>query len=374
MSVFAAVLAAGKGERFGSDKALLPLRGKPVWKWSYDVLDAHPEVTGIAVVCSEANAEQIQAVAPEAVLVRGGDTRQGSSRAALQAAPGDTEIILLQDAARPFITSQMVSDVIAATRRAGASAPGIPVVDTIKQKLENGLQTLDRAALYAMQTPQGARTGLLRRAYASTPDVHSDDLAVLEAAGVTPEVVPGDVDNFKITTPQDYERARSLLGVDTVRTGIGYDVHAFSTEPGRPLVLGGVIFPDHPGLSGHSDADALLHAVVDALLGAAALGDIGEHFPPSDPQWKDRSSTEFLRFAGDLLNQNGWRILNIDATVIAESPKIMSRAGDIRMAISQELHLTADKISVKATTNERMGFIGRGEGIAAFAIATIAGA
>lgn len=181
-------------------------------------------------------------------------------------------------------------------------------------------------------------------------------------------LVPGEEANIKITHRMDIPRSTEN------RTGMGYDVHAFSEDGDRTLYLGGIEFAGHRGLEGHSDADALLHAIVDALLGAAGLGDIGVHFPPADPQWKSVRSTHFLRHTGRLIKGDRWRILNIDATVIAESPKIMSRAEDIRRAISEELLIPMERINIKATTNERLGFIGRGEGIAAFAIATLAAA
>ena len=217
-----------------------------------------------------------------------------------------------------------------------------------------------------MQTPQAAHTDLLRRAHeAATTDV-TDDMALLEAIGVHPTLVHGDPQNMKITTPADLLRLPS-----ETRTGMGYDVHSFSTDPSRVLMLGGVAFPDHPALEGHSDADALLHAAVDALLGAAAMGDIGVHFPPSDEQWRGRASLHFLGHAAALLREGGWSVVNVDMTVIAESPKVMKRSAEVRETVASALGIEMDRVSLKATTNERMGFVGRGEGIAALAIATI---
>ena len=245
-------------------------------------------------------------------------------------------------------------------------------MDTIKRLSPAGVETLDRSALRAIQTPQGAQVDLLRRAFASAGDGHTDELSMLEALGVVPVLVEGSNANFKITVPEDLERARGIAGEGETRTGIGYDVHAFSATE-SPLVLGGETFEGTPRLDGHSDADALLHAVCDALLGAAALGDIGEHFPNTDPQWKDQPSLTFVNTVGAMLVASGWRIVNIDATVIAEFPKVMPRAGAMRANIAGALGIDVGRVSIKATTNERLGALGRGEGIAAFATATLAG-
>lgn len=374
MRVAAAVLAAGAGSRFGSDKALTMLRGRPIWAWSFDTLAAHPRIDEVGIVCSSANRDGIAEAKPQAAfLITGGATRQESAMAALTEVAGRAEMLVIHDAARPFVARVLIDRVLDAAARSGAAAPVLPMHDTMREQSNGQFAVIDRSKLVATQTPQAVLTGLLEEAYEKVPGEFSDDLARLEAMGHKPEFVEGEPANFKITTPADMELARAVAGIGEIRTGIGYDVHPFADSFG-PLYLGGVEFESHRPLQGHSDADALLHAIVDAVLGAAALGDIGTHFPPDDPQWKDRRSTEFLRFAGILIKNGGWRILNIDATVIAESPKIMERAADIRRAISEELGIDAGRISVKATTNERLGFIGRGEGIAAFAIATIAGA
>jgi 2-C-methyl-D-erythritol 4-phosphate cytidylyltransferase/2-C-methyl-D-erythritol 2,4-cyclodiphosphate synthase len=197
-------------------------------------------------------------------------------------------------------------------------------------------------------------------------------MALVEALGVHPEIVQGEPNNFKITTPEDLARARAIASPAEVRVGIGYDIHPFSDDPSRKLFLGGVHFPDHRALDGHSDADVVLHAATDALLGAAGLGDIGQHFPNTDPRWRGAPSLTFLHHAGVLLAEAGWRIVNLDLTAIAESPKIMKKAPEIRSAIAQCLGIEDSRVSIKATTNERLGSIGRGEGIAAFATASIA--
>jgi 2-C-methyl-D-erythritol 4-phosphate cytidylyltransferase / 2-C-methyl-D-erythritol 2,4-cyclodiphosphate synthase len=245
------------------------------------------------------------------------------------------------------------------------------LADTVKRKEGGRLETLDRAGLYRMQTPQAARLDVWRDAFAKARGDATDDLALVEDAGVVPEVVPGEEDNFKVTLPEDLERARRTLGGAEVRTGIGYDVHAFSRDPGRKLVLGGADFEGEPGLEGHSDADAVLHAAVDALLGAGGLGDIGVHFPNTDPRWKDEPSGTFLAHAAQLLKEAGWTVQNLDITVLAERPKVQHRSAEMRANLARRLQIAEERINLKATTNERLGFIGREEGIAALAIATI---
>lgn len=363
MSVVAAILCAGRGLRFGGDKLALSIQGKPVWRWSYDAYASHPAIDRVILVSNSDNLAELS-TAGETIL--GGDTRQASARAALDAAD-DAEVLVLHDGARPFVTADLVARVVEAAQRDGAAAAALPVTDTIKEVSESGVRTLDRSCLWAMQTPQAARVDLLRKAHAAATADATDDMALLEAIGVLPTLVPGDPQNMKITTPADLAR----LGTGETRTGMGYDVHSFSTDSARVLMLGGVAFPDHPALEGHSDADALLHAAVDALLGAAALGDIGVHFPPTDERWRGEPSLTFLHHAAALLHEGGWSVVNLDMTVIAESPKVMKRSLDIRQTVAQALEIEADRVSIKATTNERMGFVGRGEGIAALAIATI---
>lgn len=268
------------------------------------------------------------------------------------------------------MTARLIDDVVAAIREAGAAAAGLPVTDTIKQVVDGRVVTLPRETLFAMQTPQGATTSILRQAHAAAKADMTDEMALVEAIGVHPRIVPGDPENFKITTPSDLDRARAMVGSE-VRTGLGYDVHAFCDDPSRTLWLGGIAFPGHRPLLGHSDADVLLHAATDALLGAAALGDIGQHFPNDDARWRGEPSLTFLRHAAALLAEAGWQISNLDMTLIAESPKVMPHAVKIREKVAEALGIRADQVSVKATTNEKLGTIGRGEGIAAFATATI---
>jgi 2-C-methyl-D-erythritol 4-phosphate cytidylyltransferase / 2-C-methyl-D-erythritol 2,4-cyclodiphosphate synthase len=368
----AVLLAAGAGARFGGDKVTAPLGDRPVWRWSFDRFHGHPDVDGVGIVASTANLEEIRAQAPDALfVVEGGANRRESSRIGAQSVPPGTEIVLIHDAARPFCGAGLIGRVVRAAIECGAAAPGVRILDTVREVDGEITRVLDRDRLVAMQTPQGARLDLLLRAHREVELDVTDDLALLEATGVRPQIVEGERENFKITLPEDWERARRKIGGQEHRTGLGYDVHAFSKDPDRPLVLGGVGFEGAQGLEGHSDADVLLHAAVDALLGAAALGDIGQHFPNTDPRWKDEPSTTFLEHARHLLGAEGWRIVHLDIAVLAERPKIMGRAEEMRETIASHLQIETSRVSVKATTNEGLGAIGRGEGIAAFATATI---
>lgn len=359
----AAVLAAGSGSRFGGDKVGRLLAGRPVWRWSYDVFVENPRIVQTVVVCS---AEQLDAfraqIGDDAIL--GGEDRQGSARAALEAL-SSCEAILVHDAARPFVDGDLVDRVLDAVEEEGAAAPFVSVVDTVR--LDSGA-LLDRSRLMAMQTPQGARTDWLREAYAGPPQ--TDDAAALQAIGKPVAFVAGSADNFKITYPSDWRRAEALAGAGRSAVGLGYDVHAFSSDPARPLIVGGVRF-DGPGLEGHSDADALTHALVDALLGAAALGDIGQRYRNDDPRWKGADSQMFLRETAALLRGLGWRIGNVDLAVIAERPKLMPKAEAVRSILADSMGIEPGQVSLKATTNEGLGAIGRGEGLAAFAVAQL---
>lgn len=367
MAVVAAILAAGQGTRFGSDKVLSPLGDKPLWRWSYDTFSSHPAIDRVMMVGSESNLSQLRE-AGESIL--GGRSRQESSFRATMACNAD-DILLVHDAARPFVSTDVIDRVLAAVIEHGAAAACQAVTDTIKLVEPRAVVTLDRSKLRAMQTPQGARCDLLRRGHEAADHEFTDEMAMLEAIGIVPALVAGSERNFKITSPEDLVRATIVGTMGENRTGIGYDIHPFSGDPSRTLWLGGVAFPEHPALDGHSDADVLLHAITDALLGAAGLGDIGAHFPNTDPRWAGEPSTTFLAAARDLLSASSWTIVNVDATVIAESPKIMPRVGEIRAVVAGALALSAERVSVKATTNEKLGSLGRGEGISAFAVATI---
>jgi 2-C-methyl-D-erythritol 4-phosphate cytidylyltransferase/2-C-methyl-D-erythritol 2,4-cyclodiphosphate synthase len=363
MTVGAVILAAGQSERYGRNKLLESLAGRPLWRASFDAFASHARIDQVGIVCSQALLEECQAVPGAAFVVLGGSSRQQSSRIGIEAF--DTDIVLIHDAARPFVSPNVISRVLDGVLEAGAAVPVIPVTDTIKRASEAGLETLDRASLMAAQTPQGALRELWLQGFAQADGDATDDVALLERQGIAVLPVAGDPANVKITRPGD------LPSLMEYRTGHGYDIHAFSTDPERPMWLGGLEFDDRPGLDGHSDADAVLHAVVDALMGGAGLGDIGEHFPNSDPRWKNRDSGHFLRHAAALIAENGWNITHIDVSILAERPKITPVRAQMQARIAELAGIDASRVSVKATTNEGLGAIGRGEGIAAFAVASL---
>ncbi len=359
--VFAILAASGRSVRYGADKLELDCGGVPVWERSFRALMDSGVVDSVGVVTTPDKVVGVLAKFPEmGFVVSGGATRAESVRRGLAAVPEGFEYVLVHDAARPFASGDLIGRVVDAVKEHGAAYPGVGVADTVR--LSGNI--LDRSQLVAAQTPQGARVDWLRTAMENHAEL-TDEMSYLQEAGFKIVSVEGDPANKKITNPGDMQLESEI------RTGFGYDVHRFSDDPERPLWLGGVEFDDRPGLEGHSDADALLHAIVDALLGAAALGDIGVHYPPSDPQWKDCASIRFVKETSLLLNREGWRIVNVDATVVAERPRLMPRVAEIRQVISDALGISVDRVSVKATTNEKLGAIGNSEGIAGYAVATI---
>lgn len=391
--------AAGQARRFGSgeNKIWAPLAGRAVVEWALSAFQAHPDVATMVLVASAGELERARAVARSyskvTAVVPGGETRAASVRGGLEALPADIEIVLAHDAARPLVTPEVITRVIDATAQFGAAVPGLPLADTVKRVDARGIvratvprndsvQGIALTGLTAVQTPQGALRTHLHAAYATYDFARAeptDEAAMLEATGVQVAVVPGDPANIKITRPEDLQWAHRLLAgraagehIMEYRTGFGYDVHAFAPpEAERPLYLGGVRIPHDRGLDGHSDADVLLHAICDALLGAASLGDIGVLFPNTDPAYHDVSSRILLTAVGQRVQEAGWQIVNIDATVLAEVPRLMPYRPEILQAIGACLGLPPERISVKATTSERMGFVGRREGIACWAVATI---
>ena len=372
MKCLAILLAAGESRRFGKDKIWLDLEQRPVWKWSFDTFLNHPLVDGVAIVGPRHFLEDFQKHAAEAVFIaEGGATRQESAYNGLKAAAEQYDLILFHDAARPFISNALITKIIDTAKLKGAACPGTPLTDTIKQKQDGIYKTVQREQYTAVQTPQAALRSHWLRAHQTSGAVMTDDVSLLETLGIYAEIVPGDKENIKLTTKEDYEHALRKISMPEIRTGLGYDIHSFSQEPNRPLFLGGVLFEGEQGLEGHSDADVVLHAVVDALLGAAGLGDIGLHYPNTDPRWKNADSKIFLKETAKRLQDENWQIINIDITVLAEHPKVMRRKEDIRTRISNEVGLDPSRINLKATTNEKLGAIGRGEGIAAFSVATI---
>ena len=385
------VVAGGSGARTGPGlpKQYREIAGRPVIAMTLDNLArAAPGARILPVIDPAAAAlyhDSIAKLAPETVSammepVAGGATRQDSARRGLEAvdaiAPGP-EIVLIHDAARPFVSSTLIKAAIEGARARGAAIPGLPVVDTIKQVDSTGRVTgaPDRASLRAAQTPQAFRFSLIlaahRAALAARFRDFTDDAAVAEWAGHQVHVFDGDPRNMKITNMSDFSRAEAQMIADRpdVRTGQGFDVHAFTD--GDHVWLGGVKIPHDRALSGHSDADVLMHAIADAIYGALAEGDIGAWFPPSDPKWKGAASEIFLEHAASRVRARGGLIAHVDATVICETPKIGPHRDAIRARLAGVLGLAADRVAVKATTTERLGFTGRGEGVAAMATATL---
>ena len=373
MKLGAVILAAGSGTRFGSDKLACLIGGIPVWQRSYLAFKNHSDISEVLVVCSSENFLLVKdVVGDDAEVLMGGDSRTASTIAGLwKASQIGCEGILFHDGARPFVSAAVISRVASAVRAGQAVAAAIPSIDTTKLVDGSSIAThLDRSQTISMQTPQGGPVTMFADAFSKVHEPTTDDMELLSRAGYTTGWVMGDPNNFKITNPEDLVRAQAIVGSEH-RTGLGYDIHRFSTDPSRPCWLGGVLFPSEVGLDGHSDADVVLHAVVDALLGAISAGDIGQLFPNTDMAHKNRASSDFLVEAGRLVGADGWTISNLDIAIQAEKPKIMPRALDIRTTIAGLLKIDLNQVSVKATTNERMGSIGREEGIAAFAVCSI---
>ncbi|MEW6255997.1 MAG: bifunctional 2-C-methyl-D-erythritol 4-phosphate cytidylyltransferase/2-C-methyl-D-erythritol 2,4-cyclodiphosphate synthase [Pseudomonadota bacterium] len=380
----AIVVAAGRGSRAGGTvpKQYHIMDGAPVLRRALAALAAHPDIGAIQVVIHPDDEPLYRAAVAGLEKLRspvsGGADRQASVRAGL-AALGDErpDIVLVHDAARPYLSQELISRAIAAGARHGAAIPGLPVTDTVKCVDTQGQVTAspDRAGLRAVQTPQAFRYDALRAAHdaalAAGRASLTDDAAVMEYAGHPVTVFEGEAQNVKLTHPADLDRASGAPAsrLDDVRMGTGFDVHAFG--PGDHVMLGGIAIPFSQGLEGHSDADVGLHALTDALLGALCEGDIGAHFPPSDPQWKGARSDQFLAFAAERVHARGGRIGHLDLTLICEAPKVGPHRDAIRARIAEITGVALDRVSVKATTTERLGFTGRREGIAAMASATI---
>lgn len=318
-------------------------------------------------------AEKVFAGLKDLVLVAGGATRTESVKAGLAALADDPpNLVLIHDAARPFLSKATIGEVIAALADADGAAPALPMADTLKRLNAGGrVSTVDREGLYRVQTPQGFRYDRLMAAFAAAQDVvATDDLAMVETAGGRVVLTPGDPLLFKLTYPEDFAMAERLAGAARVtRVGQGFDAHRFG--PGDRVWLCGVDIAHDQGLVGHSDADAALHALTDALLGAVGRGDIGDHFPPSDPKWKGAPSHLFLTHALELVNRSGGRLINVDVTLICERPKIKPHREAMREKLAELLRLPLDRVSVKATTTEGMGFTGRQEGLAAQAMVAV---
>ncbi|MGD9541622.1 bifunctional 2-C-methyl-D-erythritol 4-phosphate cytidylyltransferase/2-C-methyl-D-erythritol 2,4-cyclodiphosphate synthase [Methylocystis sp.] len=392
-SIAILVVAGGRGARAGDGppKQYRSIAGKTLLARTLEGLGAATPEAALKVVIHRDDFNQYQASVAElspserARLLPpafGGATRQDSVRNGLEAlaAEGAPDIVLIHDAARPFADAALVARAINSAAIHGAAAPGVALADTIKEIDDTRvvIATPERARLRAVQTPQSFRFDLIlkaHRAAAAGGREYTDDAMIAEAAGAKVYIFDGDAANFKLTTQQDFARAMELLkpaafaDLPDIRMGQGYDVHAFG--PGDAVFLGGVEIPHSHGLAGHSDADVLSHAITDAILGAIAEGDIGAHFPPSDPQWKGAASSIFLARACELVRARGGAIANVDATIICEAPKIGPHRERIRESLAATMGVDIGRIAIKATTTERLGFTGRQEGMAALAIATV---
>ena len=375
MSIWAILLSGGSGTRMGAEinKTLSPLAGECALCRALRTLRRHCD--GVALVIRPQDETAVRAalrqssLAVEAIAY-GGSDRQASVYNGLKVLPADCDIVLVHDGARPLVDDQTVENVIESVQKYGSGVASTHVTDTLKQVDDSEVATFtpDRATLRAVQTPQGFSYSLLMRAHREVSERCTDDAALVSHLGVPVHLCAGSPRNIKLTTQEDLIVANAFLGT-CPRVGHGYDAHRL--VEGRALILGGVDIPYEKGLLGHSDADVLLHAVMDALLGAAALGDIGQHFPDRDPQYKGISSLLLLKETARILNQAGFSVQNIDATVIAQRPKLAPHIPQMRQNIADALALDIAQVSVKATTTEGMGFEGEGLGISAHAVALI---
>ncbi len=373
MTTAALIVAAGRGLRAGGDvpKQWRMLAGRRVADWTVDAFRAAPGVGRIVLVLHPDDMARATDY-PDATCVPGGATRGASVRAGLEALAGSgVDRVLIHDAARPLVGQDVIAAVLRALDSHRGAAPALAVTDALWRGVEGRVAgSQDRAGLYRAQTPQGFDFAAILAAHRADPGDAADDVEVARAAGIEVAIVPGDARNLKLTEAGDFARAEALMGqAMDIRVGNGFDVHAFG--PGDHVVLCGVRVPHDRGLVGHSDADVGMHAVTDAIYGALAEGDIGRHFPPSDPQWKGAASAVFLRHACDLARARRYRVSQVDLTLICERPKIVPHAADMQRIMAEILEVETGRVSVKATTSERLGFTGRGEGIAALATATL---
>ncbi|MER8750150.1 bifunctional 2-C-methyl-D-erythritol 4-phosphate cytidylyltransferase/2-C-methyl-D-erythritol 2,4-cyclodiphosphate synthase [Mesorhizobium sp. M1050] len=382
------IVAAGRGARAGQangPKQYQHIGGYAVIAHTLEIFLSHPRTSEVVVAIHaddhELFREAAGANAERVILVMGGATRQASVRLGLLAlrshAPGR---VLIHDAVRPFVDADLIDRTIAAIGEREGALPALPVADTLKRESASGVvgETVSRSGLHTAQTPQGFPFWPILAAHEKAHHLRkmdfTDDSAIAEWANIPVNIVPGSPDNIKLTWARDIAMADQRLSGERVRfpdirTGNGYDVHAF--EPGDHVTLCGVAIAHDKKLSGHSDADVGLHALTDALLATCGAGDIGTHFPPSDPQWKGAASRIFVEYAARLVRERGGRIANADITLICEAPRVSPHRDAMTAALSQMLAISLDRISIKATTNERLGFIGREEGIAAIATASV---
>lgn len=381
--VAAVVVAAGQGVRAGGalPKQFRRIAGETLLEHALSAFAEAPKVAFVQPVIRPEDLALVRTLTSGMNIlapVSGGPTRQASVRAGLEALlPRSPDIVLIHDAARPFASANLIARAIEAAEKTGAAIPAVPVTDTVKRVDQAGTveATLDRNSIRLVQTPQAfAFLALLeahQRAAAQGRNDFTDDAALAEWAGMKVSVFAGEPGNIKLTTPEDFARAEAIqsAALGDVRTGSGLDVHAFG--PGDHVTLGGIRIPHSHSLTGHSDADVALHALTDAILGALADGDIGAHFPPSDPQWRGASSDRFLAFAVERVRARGGRIAHLDLTIVCEAPRIGEHRDTMRASIARFAGIGIERVSVKATTSEKLGFTGRGEGIAAYATATV---
>ncbi|MBK5932992.1 2-C-methyl-D-erythritol 2,4-cyclodiphosphate synthase [Rhodovulum imhoffii] len=378
MQTTALIVAAGRGTRAGGDKPkqYQPLAGRAVLARTVMAFAAHPRVSQVVVVLHPEDdalfREAMAGLEIPLTTVKGGKTRDASVQAGLAAVSEGQQAVLIHDGARPLVGAALIDRVLDALSEHPGAAPALPVTDAL-WKGENGKVAAPhpRAGLLRAQTPQGFHLRAIRRAHAEHTGGAADDVEVALAAGLDVAIVEGDEDNLKITHPGDFARATRILQERKmdIRIGNGFDVHAFCEGDG--VILCGVTVPHDKALKGHSDADVGMHAVTDAIYGALAEGDIGQHFPPSDPEWKGAASDIFLKHAVELAGRRGYRIANADLTLICEHPRIGPHASRMRAEMSRLMGVAQDRMSVKATTSERLGFTGREEGIAALATVTL---
>lgn len=390
MHIVAIIAAGGRGQRLGAGrpKQLLVLGGRTILQWAVEAFVESSRIDEIVVVATSDIAADpppyLRSQAKPLAIVAGGDRRQDSVAIAFDAVSRDAELVLVHDAARPFVRPDLIDRVIDAALESGAAIPAIAVRDTVKTVAGSApgaryvAETLPRESLVLVQTPQAFRPAILREAIrlGQAGVEATDEASLAERAGHAVRVVEGDPRNIKITMPEDLDVARGLLeeaapepAAGPFRVGTGYDLHRLVA--GRPLVLGGVTIPFDRGLDGHSDADVLSHAVTDAILGAAAAGDIGRLFPDTDGRWKDASSLDLLARAVAVVREKGYRVVNVDAVVVAERPRLVPFLEDICARLAGVVGVAPGEVSVKGKTRERLGAIGRGEAIEAHAVALV---
>ncbi|WP_417820721.1 bifunctional 2-C-methyl-D-erythritol 4-phosphate cytidylyltransferase/2-C-methyl-D-erythritol 2,4-cyclodiphosphate synthase [Terasakiella sp.] len=378
-NIYAIIVAAGRGRRFGGDlpKQYCRLGDQAVLRKTACAFLSHPDVIGVRVIIHPDDLDLYRKAVDGLDLldpVFGGDTRQESVCRGLESLVDlEPRGVLIHDAARPFVTLDVIDRVIAHIETGVGVIPAVPVSDTLKREMQDAQcpETVDRTGLWRAQTPQGFLFDEIIQAHQRHRGQElTDDAALMEVDGRHIVLSLGSEDNFKITTPDDLHRAERMLQMDVeFRTGTGFDVHRF--DKGDFVTLCGVQVPHTHALSGHSDADVALHALTDAIMGAIGAGDIGSHFPPSEAQWKGASSDRFLKKACDLVTERGGQVVNLDVTIICERPKIGPYREAMRQSVAEIANIDLDRVSVKGTTTEKLGFTGRGEGIAAQASASV---